>query len=136
MYTYEIAKAKLIDVLNQHADAHERGEYSSLALGFDHLAEAIPRNQPPRFNKLLVALSFWDGWIRARNNSWSEVHEIQKDEWPELARSISVFLKDDKDILIGRVARFGLKPWRETKRSLLEIAREHPEIIDLLPPEL
>ena len=135
MLTYEKAKAEIVTGLSRAVAAHERGDYAALGEGYDDLAPLVPRDQPPRFNKILVALSYWDAWIRAGKNGWPEKDDIRKDEWPQLAREVIALLSEDREILIGRVAQLGLTPWRETEKWFRDYLRDHPELVDLLPPQ-
>jgi hypothetical protein len=135
MLTYETAKAQIVAALGRAVTSHERGDYAAVGEGYDALAPFVPRDQPPRFNKILVALSYWDAWIRAGKNGWPENEDIRKDEWPQLAREVIALLNEDKEILIGRIARLGLTPWRETEEWFRDYLRDHPELLDPLPPQ-
>src|SRR5437867_3303143 len=123
----------MIEALNRDAVAHERGDYVELGAGFDDLAALIPRDQAPRFNKILVALSFWDAWIHARDRGWRRRGDPTKDDWPLLARTIVEHLEADHELHVGQIARFGLRPWRETEKWFREYVRDHPEILDHFP---
>ena len=64
MLTYEEARARMIETLRRDAAVHDAGRYDEIGGDYDQIAAAMPRNGGPAFNKLLVALSFWDSWIR------------------------------------------------------------------------
>ena len=53
--------------------------------------------------RLRIALTFWDGWIDARNRGWQQTRGIQPDEWPVLARGIAADLQADREISDERV---------------------------------
>jgi hypothetical protein len=132
--SYEDAKSRIVEALERDAAAQERGDYEALGNDFDSIAAAIPRDQPPRFNKILVALSFWDGWIHARDRAWKSHSKIQQAEWPVIAREVVQFLQSDAELNFSQASVFGLKPWRETKKWFEEYLRENPHLRDLLPP--
>jgi hypothetical protein len=74
---------------------------------FDAIEHTLPRGNAPELTKLRVALTFWDGWIDARNAGWPSSTDIPRPEWPALARGIASDLAGDRDITDARVlARF------------------------------
>jgi len=66
--------------------------------GFDQFDTNLPRNKEPRFDKLYIALNFWDGWIDSRNHSWQYYEPLLEEDWPRLARSIVLSLETDDDV--------------------------------------
>ena len=58
---------------------------------------------PRGLARLRVALSFWDGWINARNSGWQLDGGIAKAEWPWLARGVAADLEGDRDVTNARV---------------------------------
>ncbi len=135
--TYDDAKVQLIALLQRDLARHKAKRFASIGEGFDELASAIPRNQPPRFNKLLVALSFWDAWINACHHDWPTARGVPaKEEWPILAQELIDRLIYDQEIVNGEIARFGLSPWREVRRLFADTFRNDPETLDKLPPHL
>jgi len=106
--SYPEAKALLVDRLVRDAWAHENDEYTLIGHGYDDIDVGLPRNAGPEFRKLFIALSFWDGWIDARNHEWQYYKPIEKDDWPRLARQIAGHLKNEQEIDEPTiVARFG-----------------------------
>lgn len=135
MLTYDEARERLIEGLSRDVALHEIGDFMALGKGFEDLAAVIPRDQPPTFNKLLVALSFWDAWINFRNHQWPDVDRFpSKDEWPVLARELIGALQNNQEIMVGAIAQFGLQPWREAAAAIRELLRDRPEIVNMLPP--
>ena len=110
MMNYSDAKAEFISALAAAANAHESDEFASIAEGYEKLDGGLPRDSGDEFNKLFVALSFWDGWIDARNHDWQYYDPIRKEDWPELARKIVLDLEADQEIHDQIVLkRFGLQ---------------------------
>lgn len=95
---YQDAKAEFISALTAAAIAHEADEFASLDIGYDYIDGNLPRGAGDEFNKFFVALSFWDGWVDARNHDWQYYDPIGRDDWPKLARSIVLDLKSDREI--------------------------------------
>ena len=98
MSSYLETKQRFIDNLNRDALAHGAGRYSEIGKGFDDLDGDLPRNQGPEFEKLFVALNFWDGWIDARNHEWRHYKGIEESDWPRLAMEITKSLSEDSEI--------------------------------------
>lgn len=132
MLAYNDAKDRMVEVLRRDAHLHGAGRYDEVGAGFDELATSIPRHGAPEFNKLLVALSFWDAWIDDRNRRWASWRGIAENDWPVLAVELAAILEQDHEIVDGRVLRFGHSPFRESIASMSEDAKRHPEIRDLL----
>jgi hypothetical protein len=107
MVTYGSARNSLVGELLKDAAAHEAGRFDAIGRRFDGIERDLPRGAAPALAKLHVALAFWDGWIDARNRGWQGDADIQKGEWPMLARRIASDLSDDREISDPRVgARF------------------------------
>lgn len=105
--TYLAARDALVAHLLADAAAHEAGRVDAVGRRFDAIEHALPRGNAPELAKLRVALTFWDGWIEARNAGWPSSTDIARLEWPELARGIASDLAGDRDIADARVlARF------------------------------
>ena len=98
MLNYPEAKQLFVDGLTRDAIAHESGQFRDVGEGFDNLDYELPRNQGAEFDKLFIALNFWDGWIDARNHDWKYYQGIKQADWPRLARSIASELSQDKEI--------------------------------------
>jgi hypothetical protein len=107
MLTYGSARNSLVGELLKDAAAHEAGQFDAIGRRFDSIERDLPRGTAPALTKLRVALAFWDGWIDARNRGWQGDADIQKGEWPMLARRIASNLAADLEISDARVgARF------------------------------
>jgi hypothetical protein len=100
---YVEAKKQITDSLLRCAEAHEAGRLADIEEGFDAVDRALPRGREPEFDKLHVALNFWDGWIDASNHNWKYYEGINAEDWPRLARQLAATLKEDQettDVLI------------------------------------
>lgn len=97
MMTYSEARDSLVSNLRLDADAHEAGQYDAVGRRFDWLEHRFPRGTAPELGRLHVALTFWDGWIHARNHGWPP-GPISREAWPGLARSVADDLAADRDI--------------------------------------
>jgi hypothetical protein len=107
MVTYASARNSLVGELLKDAAAHEAGHYDEIGRRFDGIERELPRGAAPPLTKLRVALTFWDGWIDARDRRWQPGGNIDKGEWPMLARRIASDLAQDHEISDARVgARF------------------------------
>jgi hypothetical protein len=107
MLSYGTARNSLVGELLKDAAAHEAGHYDEIGRRFDGIERELPRGAAPPLTKLRVALSFWDGWIDARDRRWQAGGNIDKGEWPMLARRIASELAQDREISDARVgARF------------------------------
>jgi hypothetical protein len=117
MMDYTAARAALAEALLRDAAAHEASKDDEIGRRFDSLEHVFPRGTNAELAKLRIALTFWDGWIDARNHGWQPSSGIQRHEWPNLARDIAADLAADRDILNPSVrARFDA----ETHASLGE----------------
>ena len=109
MLSYGTARNSLVGELLKDAAAHEAGHYDEIGRRFDRVERELPRGAAQPLTKLRVALSFWDGWIDARDRRWQAGGNIDKEEWPMLARRIASDLTHDREISDARVgARFDL----------------------------
>jgi hypothetical protein len=107
VFTYVTARDALVARLLEDATAHEAGRVDAVGRRFDAIERDLPRGNAPELTKLRIALTFWDGWIEARNGGWPSSTDIARPEWPELARVIAGDLAADRDITDARVlARF------------------------------
>jgi hypothetical protein len=101
--TYVKARDALVLHLREDAAAHEAGRVDAVGRRFDAVERALPRGNAPELTKLRIALTFWDGWIEARNGGWPSSIDIARTEWPELARRIASDLASDREITDPRV---------------------------------
>ena len=103
--SYGTARDSLIASLLEDAAAHEAGRFEEIGRRADHIE--LPSDGPPALTNLRIALTFWDGWIDARNGGWQPDGNIAKAEWPMLARCVASDLAEDREISDVRVgARF------------------------------
>jgi hypothetical protein len=108
--TYHELRDRFATALEGAALSHERGVPSGIETGYDELDVLLPRGQGPEYDKLHVALHFWDGWIDARNHDWMYYEGIEERDWPHLARVIATDLRADREIQDERVLiRFELR---------------------------
>src|SRR5687768_18119812 len=97
MMTYEAARDALVAHLRQDAAAHERELYDEIGRRFDAVEYHFPRGTAPELSRLHVALTFWDGWVDARNRGWP-AGPIALGDWPRLARGVAADLEADREI--------------------------------------
>lgn len=97
MLTYVAARDTLATQLRNDARSHRAGQYDEIGRRFDRLEHDFPVGTEPELGKLHIALTFWDGWIDARNNGWPR-GPIDEQGWPELAESVAADLEADRDI--------------------------------------
>jgi hypothetical protein len=102
MMTYAEARDALVTQLRQDAAAHETEQYDAVGRRFDALEHRFPRGTAPELGRLHIALTFWDGWVHARNHGWPP-GPIKIDEWPRLARTVADELAADRDIRDSKV---------------------------------
>jgi hypothetical protein len=104
--TYTAARTELVEHLLRDAMAHDAGRYDDVGRRFATIEQAMPRGRGPELGKLRVALTFWDGWIDARNRGWRAANGgITKTEWPLLARTVAADLEGNRDMSDARVVR-------------------------------
>jgi hypothetical protein len=116
MLKYPEARQAFIEELRHDVDAHEAGRYEEVGAGFDAIDAGLPRDHGPQFDKLFIALNFWDGWIDSRNHDWLYYEGISQRDWPVLARSIIESLEADEEIREPMVlSRFDLRARRSSK---------------------
>jgi uncharacterized membrane protein YeaQ/YmgE (transglycosylase-associated protein family) len=96
--TYAAARNALVDQLLRDAMSHDAGRYNEVGRRFDTVERELPRGAAPELARLRVALTFWDGWINARNHGWQLDGGIDKAEWPSLARGVAADLEGDRDV--------------------------------------
>jgi hypothetical protein len=97
MMNYMEARDSLVSNLRLDADAHDAGQFDAVGRRFDWLEHRFPRGTAPELGRLHIALTFWDGWIHARNHGWPP-SPIRVDDWPALARSVADDLSADLEI--------------------------------------
>ena len=97
MPTYAAARDTLVEQLRSDARAHAREHYDEIGRRFDRLEHQFPTGTAPELGRLHIALTFWDGWIDARNNGWPR-GSIGLADWPVLAESVASDLAGDREI--------------------------------------
>ena len=106
MLTYTAARDTLVAELRRDAAAHRQEQYDQIGRRFDRLEHEFPIGTSPELGKLHIALTFWDGWIVARNNGWPR-GPIGIQDWPKLADAVADELAADQEITLPVVlARF------------------------------
>lgn len=130
MLTYAAARDTLMQELLRNAENHEAGTYDAIGRRFDRLEHEFPTGTAPELGRLHIALTFWDGWIDARNNGWPR-GPIGLADWPVLARSVGADLAADRDIADSTVlASFDLVAHprlNERVQTLAARLRDRPE---------
>jgi uncharacterized membrane protein YeaQ/YmgE (transglycosylase-associated protein family) len=102
--TYAEARGELVEQLLRDAMAHDAGRYHDVGRRFENIERGLPRGGRPDLGRLRVALTFWDGWIDARNRGWQQPDGgIAKTEWPLLARGVAADLEGNRDVTDARV---------------------------------
>ncbi len=108
MLTYAAARDILVEHLRADARAHHEEDYDRIGRRFDWLEHQFPTGTAPELGKLHIALTFWDGWIDARNNGWPR-GAIAVGDWPGLADAVAADLAADREISSPAVlARFDI----------------------------
>ena len=97
MLSYAAARDTLVEELRADALSHEAENYDVIGRRFDGIEHRFPTGTAPELGRLHIALTFWDGWVDARNNGWPR-GPIALDEWPTLARSVADDLAADRDV--------------------------------------
>ena len=97
LMNYEEACDALVTQLLQDADAHEAGHYDAVGRRFDAVEHRFPTGTAPELGRLHIALTFWDGWVHARNHGWPP-GPISESEWPRIARSVVADLQANRDV--------------------------------------
>ena len=105
---YEVSRDALVAELRRDAQAHEAGSYDEIGRRFDAVERHFPHGTAPELGRLHIALTFWDGWVDARNHGWPR-GPIAESDWPALARRIATDLAADREISDPTVlARFDI----------------------------
>jgi hypothetical protein len=89
--------------LIEDALAHEHERFDEIGRRFDSLERTMPPESEGDPVTLRIALTFWDGWIDARNQGWQKSRSIEPHEWPALARRVAADLMADRNISDARV---------------------------------
>jgi hypothetical protein len=97
MLTYAAARDTLVEQLRSDARAHAAERYDEIGRRFDRIEHLFPTGTAPELGRLHIALTFWDGWIDARNNGWPR-GPIAVESWPALAEGVAADLAADREI--------------------------------------
>jgi hypothetical protein len=97
MLSYIAARDLLVQHLRADATAHDVGAYDAVGRRFDAVERQFPVGTAPELGRLHIALTFWDGWIDARNNGWPR-GRVALADWPSLARGVAADLAADREI--------------------------------------
>jgi hypothetical protein len=101
--SYDAARMAIAAELVRDATAHDAARYDEIGRRYDSLEHGFPQGDNVQVAKLRIALTFWDGWIDARNRGWQRTRGIQLAEWANLARVIAEDLVADREITTARV---------------------------------
>lgn len=122
---YHKIRINLAQALKRDALLHERAKYMDIGQGFLNLRSLLRHGGDHRFQKLIVAMKFWDGWILARNTDWLEYPDIPERRWSELAKTVAADLEADREISSFQVrAQFDLEGTLELPKQLLRSPNE------------
>ncbi|MEO8575861.1 MAG: hypothetical protein ABI556_04135 [Gemmatimonadales bacterium] len=102
MMSYTEARDVLVAQLRKDTEAHDAGQYDAVGRRFDAVEHRFPSGTAPELGKLHIALTFWDGWVHARNHGWPP-GPIVVAEWPQLAREVASDLEADREITSAKV---------------------------------
>lgn len=115
---YLTIRKRLAAVLKRDAGLHQLKRYEDIGAGYMDVQSTLRFGGDQRYQKLIVALNFWDAWILARNTDWLEHDQIPEFLWPALALIVAADLDADRDITDPRVRRsFDLAATFELPRS-------------------
>ncbi len=107
LMTYEEARNALAYCLDRHATTSPDRPDD----GFELVDSCLPRSNDASWEKVFIALHFWDGWIDASNHQWQHYFPILQSDWPILAREIAADLRCDSNISAPLVfERFRIRP--------------------------
>jgi hypothetical protein len=124
---YHEWRDRVVKALEAAATAHEAADFAKISSGHKELDAAVPRNSDSRYDKLLIALDFWSGWIDARNHDWLYYRGFSAADWPALARRLLQDLRDNHEIGDERVLerfdsrrrrRYGASIWTRVRGLL------------------
>lgn len=122
--TYDELRLGMAAALRWEADAADAGRSQAIGERYDDFDEALPRDEGREFDKLFVALHFWDAWLDERNHGWPNFYGIARGDWSRLARGVADDLDADRDVSDSLVvAHFRLEPPRPPGRVRRWLAR-------------
>ena len=116
---YDGVRRRLAAAIKRDASLHKLRRYEQIGRDFLDFRSALRQGGDHRYQKLVVAMQFWDAWILARNTDWLEYEHIPEQTWGELADSVAADLLADRDIADPRVrAAFDLTATLELPKKM------------------
>jgi|LNFM01.1.fsa_nt_gb hypothetical protein len=100
---YDTLRRRLAAALKRDASLHKLHRYDKLGDGFLDFRSQLRQGGDQRYQKLVVAMQFWDAWIMARNTDWLEYAHIPEATWGDLADTVVADLLADRDVTDARV---------------------------------
>lgn len=102
---YDELRERFASDLGKAAQAQDAGNLPGIETGYEELDRILPRDEGTEYDKLHIALNFWDGWIDARNHDWQYYAGIAEQDWPQLARILAADLRADREPREERILR-------------------------------
>src|SRR5512139_3889569 len=97
-WNYSICKPMVLDALARCITLHEAGQYQEMSDVYDSLDQDLPRGRGPRAYKIWIAVNFLDGWVDSSNHYWSLYDDIDRDDWPHLAKLLIDDIEAERDV--------------------------------------
>ena len=97
---YDATRQALVGALLEDATAHEAGRYEEIGRELPGIRHAVSRQDLSWTSRLQLALRFWHGWTKARDERWTGsqgVKSVVLEDWPRFARVIASDLALDRD---------------------------------------
>ena len=112
---YDELRERFALALVAAADSQDADNLAEIEVGYEELDRRLSRNADARFDKLHIALNFWDSWIDSRNHEWLHYDGLSAADWPVLGRGVAQQQRENLEIADERVLSFSdLR--RSTKR--------------------
>ncbi len=111
----------MASALEGAADAQESGSPLDLQATLQTTQRQVkPINDIPR-PIFKLTLKFWEQWALAARNQWNDLREIDKNDWPAMARTMAQHVRsgqmpNDRKIVENFIKRRPLLPWRDMKK--------------------
>lgn len=122
--TYDELRIAMAAALRREAEAADAGRAQVIGERYDVFDGALPRDRGSEFDKLFVALRFWDAWLDERNHGWPSFYGIARGDWTRLARGVADDLDSDRDVSdLLLIAHFRPEPPRPPGRVRRWLAR-------------
>lgn len=110
----------MAEALERDADLHDRDELDNVDAHIEDVCrQVLPINNIPEPIYKLT-LHFWKEWGRALQEDWVHYAEIEKDEWPVMARTIAKHVRlgtlpNDKRIIRNFINGRPPVPWSKLR---------------------